>query len=343
MSFSSLTLHDAVASLPGKRILVCPLNWGLGHATRCIPIIKEIERQGKTAVVAAYGLSLKWIKQELPNHEVVEFPGVNVTYSKHRSQVGAMALALPRIMADIFREHRALEVVIREYKIDAVVSDNRFGLFTATVPCVYITHQLMVKMPKGLQWAEPLGHWLHGRFVKRYSACWVPDYANEPSLTADLSHRFSESDKVRFIGPLSRFQTVTIPTAEPQSDYQVLAVLSGPEPQRTLYEQALCQRLKREGAEALVVRGLPQDETVWKHDDNVHLVSHLKTSELLRLMVSVPTLYCRSGYTTLMDLAVLGRTAILTPTPGQTEQEYLAEVAKQRGFMVVKQQDLAGK
>ncbi len=333
------TLHDAVAQIQGQRIMVCPLNWGLGHATRCVPIIQEIERQGKQAVIAAYGQSEQWLRQEFPYHEIIHFPGVEVTYSKGESQVGAMLRAIPKILRDIRREHRLLPQLIRQYHIDAIVSDNRFGLFCSEAPSVYMTHQLMIKMPKGLTWLEPLGHWLHHRFIRRYDCCWVPDYAESPSLSGDLSHRFQTSKNTLFIGPLSRFLAPTA-TNTVLSDYNTVAILSGPEPQRSLLESALTERFAASNEKALIVCGTPLPTAHWETIGNLTKVSHLPTSQIEALLLSTPHIYCRSGYTTLMDLDTLGRTATLIPTPGQTEQEYLAEIAVERGFQWMKQSEI---
>lgn len=347
MQYRAQTLQEAIASLPGQRIMVCPLNWGLGHATRCVPVIHEIERQGKTAVIAAYGESLLWLQQEFHSHEILEFPGVTVTYSKGESQVGAMLRALPTILRDIRREHRQLTELIRTHHIDAIISDNRFGLFTDAVPCVYMTHQLMIKMPQGMTWLEPLGHWLHHRFIRRYNACWVPDHADEPSLSGALSHRFQPSEKTVFIGPLSRFQEMAYTDEKATENhlirFEAAAILSGPEPQRTLLEEALMQQFLDSKTKALIVCGQPKNEPQWTTIENVTKVSHLESQQISRLIQTTPELYCRSGYTTLMDLDVLQRTAILIPTPGQTEQEYLAEIAVKRGFKWMKQGDIPSK
>lgn len=345
MRYRSQTLQEAVASIQGQRIMVCPLNWGLGHATRCVPVIREIERQGKTAVIAAYGESRQWLQQEFPHHEIIDFPGVEVTYSKGESQVGAMLKALPSILRDIRSEHRLLPELIRTYHIDAIVSDNRFGLFTDAVPCIYMTHQLMIKMPKGMTWLEPLGHWLHHRFIRRYDACWVPDHADGPTLSGALSHRFQPSEKTVFIGPLSRFhemESTEVTGAENDvAGFEAAAILSGPEPQRTLLEEALTHYFQKSKTKALIVCGKPKDEPLWERTEYVTKVSHLESQQIKRLILTTPNLYCRSGYTTLMDLDVLLRTATLIPTPGQTEQEYLAEIAVHRGFSWVRQCDIS--
>ncbi|MDO4191089.1 MAG: glycosyltransferase family protein [Bacteroidales bacterium] len=339
MPFQSRTLSDAVAQIDGKRILVCPLNWGLGHATRCVPVIHEIERQGKTAVIAAYGLSRTWLQQEFPTHKIIDFPGIEIRYSASNSQIGAMLKAIPHILHDIHTEHRQLSAIIEQHHIDAIISDNRFGLFTNKVPCIYITHQLMIKMPHRLTWLEPIGHWMHHRFINRYNACWVPDYAHEPSLSGALSHRYEPTNKTFFVGPLSRFDTPNTTTTN-HSDYENIAILSGPEPQRTLLEKALIQQFLNTQQKSLIVQGIPTQQQEIHTNHNVTIVSHMTSTELVAQILSVPNIYCRSGYTTLMDLDRLKRTATLIPTPGQTEQEYLAKIAVNRQFKWVEQQTL---
>ena len=305
-----------------QRILIAPLHWGLGHATRCVPIIKELIFQGHTIIIAADGYPLQLLKMEFPQLEYIEFPSFSVKYTDANFQAGRLMLSLPRILFGIWREHRQLQVYIGQYCISHVISDNRFGLWTRLIPCTYITHQLMVKMPKRLRFFEPLGWLIHRFFISRYSACWIPDEAENGGLSGDLAHKYPLPKNARFIGCQSRFSCTEdiIPT----ETYDTVVVVSGPEPQRSIFEKEWIEKLEGKFESVLIVRGLPEKETVREQRINISLVSHLSTPELKAQLLAARKIICRSGYSSIMDLHVLHRKALMTPTPGQTEQEYLA-------------------
>ena len=186
---------------------MAPLNWGLGHATRCVPIIRGLIEQEHEVVIAADGYPLRFLRREFPHLEWVEFEGLKVEYADGESQVGAMLRQLPGFLRGIWREHKELKRIVEAYNIDVVVSDNRFGLWCRDAYSVYMTHQLMVKMPRGLQWMERCVWRLHRWFIKHYDECWVPDVEGEDNLSGDLSHKYPLPNNTRFIGPLSRFST----------------------------------------------------------------------------------------------------------------------------------------
>ncbi|MDR1591970.1 MAG: hypothetical protein LBS16_03690 [Prevotellaceae bacterium] len=335
---SYLLLQQAVDAVHGRRILLCPLNWGLGHATRCVPIVKALLKAGKEVVIAADGLPLAFFQQEFGNLPTVRFAGIEGRYSRRQSQAGAMLRQLPYFLFAVIREHRQLKRLVEAHHIDTVISDNRFGCWLKSCESIYITHQLMVKMPG--RWLETIVHRLHHAIIIQYNACWIPDMPSvEDSLSGDLSHRYPLPANGRFIGILSRFEPteVVVPAV-----CRAVAILSGPEPQRTLLEEKLIARWENKHTPLLIVSGKLLDDSRCQQScgRNITLVSHLTTAELAALLASDAEIYCRSGYSTLMDLACLGRTATLIPTPGQTEQIYLAELAEKRGFRVIRQEDL---
>ena len=328
-----------------SRVLVAPLNWGLGHATRCVPIIRELIEQGHEVVIAADGYPLRFLRREFPHLEWVEFEGLKVRYADGESQVGAMLRQLPSFVRGIWREHKELKRIVETYDIDVVVSDNRFGLWCKGVHSVYMTHQLMVKMPRGLQWMERCVWRLHRWFIKHYDECWVPDVAGEDNLSGDLSHKYPLLKNTKFIGPLSRFSTTPIRWEDVRVEaealglkerYDVVAVLSGPEPHRTNLEREITDyRLQIidnglqiiDGSSLLIIQGLPADDLrLAEHKDGVDYIPHLQTELLQWYMQEAREIVCRSGYSSIMDLHTIGRKAHLIPTPGQTEQIYLAEI-----------------
>ncbi|MBN1462657.1 MAG: hypothetical protein JXQ69_00750 [Paludibacteraceae bacterium] len=317
--------QNSIPQIEGKqRILIAPLNWGLGHATRCIPVIKKLLSQGHQIIIAADGYPLQLLKQEFAQLEFVEFRSFSVRYSTGSFQIGKLLLSLPKILFDIWREHRQLQIYIKQYKISYVISDNRFGLWTRLVPCVYITHQLMVKMPKRLKIFEGLGWLIHRFFINRYTACWIPDEAENGGLSGDLAHKYPLPKQARFIGCQSRFSCT--PDIVPTPTFHTVVVVSGPEPQRSLFEKEWIEKLLGKEQTVLIIQGFPQQEVNTKQLANITLVSHLPCPELKAQLLTAKEIICRSGYSSIMDLHVLNKRATLIPTPGQTEQEYLAEI-----------------
>jgi hypothetical protein len=316
------------------RILVVPLDWGLGHATRCIPIIKELLNNDCEVLIGAEGPQRFLLKKEFPHLTYLPVPTYNMWYSRRRSFfIVTILFQLPKLLLVIYKEHAWLKKVVKEEQIDAVISDNRFGLYHATIPAVYITHQLLIK--SGNPFIEEITQRLHYRFIKKYTYCWVPDVEKEPSLGGALSHPGKLPPTVKYLGCLSRFEKLS----GIEKKYDLLILLSGPEPQRTLFEKQLLEQLPAFKGRVLFVRGLPAIETLDKEQkDNIQIVNHLPSNELNIALQQTKSVLSRSGYTTVMDLLKLQQTAILIATPGQTEQEYLSKhLMEQKLFYSVEQ------
>lgn len=199
-------LQERISRIEGQRILVAPLSWGLGHATRCVPIIRALQSVGNQVVIASDGYPLEFLRQEFPQLEFVEFPWCRVEYSQGKSQVWAMLRQIPKFLVAIRREHRELPKIIEQYKIDVVISDNRFGLWTKAVKSIYMTHQISVKVTRRDSLLNYIVYRLHRRVIEKYAECWVPDFEGENNLSGDLSHRYPLPNNTYFIGVLSRFQ-----------------------------------------------------------------------------------------------------------------------------------------
>lgn len=309
-----------------KRILVAPLDWGLGHATRCIPIIRELQKQGAEVILGAANMPLTLLRQEFPELEYVVFPGMNVAYPKKIPMSLFMAFKAPRFLKWVKEEEELVDSVVKSHNIDGIISDNRYGLHNTNVPSVLITHQLFIK-------ASVLSFSLKNltrSYASRFSYCWVPDFKGNPNLSGDLSHGKIALDNLRYVGPLSRFNANQI-YREPK--YDLLAVLSGPEPSRTVLEQTLFKQLKNSDLKALIVRGLVDavDNKI-EEWEGIRRVNYLNTKELEREILNAKMVLCRSGYSSIMDLATLGKKAFFIPTKGQTEQEYLAKRLKKEGL-----------
>ncbi len=307
------------------RILVCPLNWGLGHASRCVPLIRRMISDGHEVIIGSDGYPLAFLRQEFPNLQSTELPSYRIRYSSGKSQIGAMLRNMPRILSTIFREHHWLKKFSTANDIDMVISDNRFGLWNSRIPSVYITHQLMIKMPPGLKWMEGFAWRAHRMIINRYTSCWIPDVNTEANLSGDLSHKYPLSGKAEFIGILSRFEGLE--HSQANTDYETVCLLSGVEPQRSIFQEELTERFRHSKEKVLIVKGQPQKEKTIDQVDSLTLVSHLSTDEMAAYFLGAKKIVSRSGYSTIMDLATLNclSKAELSPTPGQPEQVYLCE------------------
>lgn len=313
------------------KVLIAPLNWGLGHASRCIPLIVQHLRQGDDVVLAGDGDSLTLLRKHFPNLHYYSLAPLRLRYSKHSSQVGAMLMALPRLIRFIRRDHRELAAILRKENIDLVISDNRFGLYSKQVRCAYITHQLLIRMPHRLHFLEPLAHRVHLSFISKFDECLIPDYADSGNLSGDLSHKYPLPANARFIGPLSRFSDLT--PAACQQTYDAVAVLSGLEPQRTMMEKAIRGEYAHKAETLLLIQGCMNKPMMTITRGNVTTMPYISDGELAWHLLHTQTIISRSGYSSLMDYAALGlfekqkRGEVhlrLIPTPGQPEQEYLA-------------------
>ena len=321
---------------PKKKVLVAPLDWGLGHATRCIPIIKELMSQDVEVLVAADGRPFDHLKKEFPFLTFMRLPGYSVAYSDDKRIALKVVQQFPQLIFSAMSEHRMLGRIIREFGVQGVISDSRFGLFARGIPCVYVSHQIGIKMPPRLEWASYPVYLINKSLINQYSECWIPDNGGEDNLSGELSHHYPTPRNAKYIGPLSRFKKMTGIVKE----YDVLVLLSGPEPQRSILESIVLEQLKASTYRSLVVRGVPEKNQRIKLSELLTVVSSLESEALNVAILSSDIVLSRPGYSTVMDLALLGNRAIFIPTPGQTEQEYLAEIFLKKGTFCIRRQEL---
>lgn len=309
------------------RILVAPLDWGLGHATRCIPIINEFIVLNCEVLILADKSIFFLLKKEFPNIVFLRYKGYEIKYSRSKKFFSLkMFLQFPKIIISIWEEKKWLKKIIKKYSIDAVISDNRFGMYSKEIPSVYITHQLYIKT--GNKITELIAQKIHYYFIKKYNYCWIPDYKNN-GLAGELSHPKTLLPNIIYIGPLSRFSS--LPHIE--KVYDLLVTISGPEPQRTIFEKRILSQLKNFSGTVLLIRGLPDDNNnLPVSTGTMKIVNHLSAKELNKALEQSKTIIGRSGYTSVMDLIALKKKAILIATPGQTEQEYLAEYLLEKKY-----------
>lgn len=289
---------------------------------------------GAEVLLASDGVALHLLKAEFPHLPAFELPSYRIRYDTS-NMVLNIGKQLPRIIYAIRAEQWATERLAREHRILGIISDNRYGCFTKHTYNIMLTHQLYLRIPNSiLEWAA---NEVLRRALIKFNEVWVPDVGGEPNLSGELSHgQTAVHPGVRYIGPLSRIRAY-----ESENEYDVAVVLSGPEPQRSYLEQRLLEQAMLLPQKFIFIQGKTHAKEHHYAAENVEVVSYLTSHELNEVLLAGEVLVCRSGYSSIMDLAATGKKAILIPTPGQTEQEYLADLfARQNIFLVQKQEEI---
>ena len=313
-----------------KKVLICPLNWGLGHAARCIPVAHEFQRQGYKVDFASDGGPLDLLRLEFPESCFYELPGYGITYPTNNILIN-VGRKIMTFLSAIRAEHQAIERIAQEDNYEILVSDNRFGCYSKDTRNIFMTHQVNILTPGGI--LDPAVNTFNHHYIRKYDDCWIPDFSQSPGLSGKLSHDHPISHS-RYIGPVSRFHR-----KKRQIKYRLTAVLSGPEPQRTNLEIKLREQLPDLPFRTALVSGaLTRGETSGK-SGNMDYFAFLTSGELNQLLLESDVIICRGGYTTVMDLVALGKKAICVPTPGQTEQEYLTRMYEAKGYFLRQLQD----
>ena len=325
-------------------ILICPLGWGLGHAGRMIPLAETLQRAGHNIIVGTGMENIAFFRRELTGLTFIKFPGFIPQYSAVFPQYVAVIFSLPSLLFHIIAEHFRLKKLIRSHKIDIVISDNRFGLWNRNVRTVYVTHQLLIPFPAGMRSMEWIGVVLHRFFIKRYNYCFVPDLPGNLNLAGRLSHQTKVPDNVRYIGLLSRFNNIgSGESKQGRISPDFVVVLSGPEPQRSIFRKKVISIFKDTESFIVILEGRPSGTHRPEEPSNIVSYDHLPRNEMAELLRISRNIIARAGYSFIMELISLNRSALLVPTPGQTEQEYLAAYLSVKGWFAETEQDrLAG-
>jgi uncharacterized protein (TIGR00661 family) len=311
-------------------VLIAPLDWGLGHTTRCIPLIKGLLARGCTIILAGEKAQIALFEHEFPQIKMLKLKGYGIRYSVNGSLFFFKIIQqLPKILHTITGENRWLESVVEQEKIDLVIADNRYGLYHKKIPTIFITHQLQLHLDNTL--LERISQYFLYRWINRFTSCWVPD------MPVGIAGKLSHPDilprvPVQYINLLSRFKKI-----DTAITYKYCFLISGPEPQRTIFEEKVFELASHIEEEVVVVRGiLNRPETGDRLPSIIH--NHLPTNELAMVLQQSEYIVCRGGYTSLMELLVLKKKLIVVPTPGQTEQAYLAETLMQQNRIYTIQQ-----
>lgn len=280
-----------------KNILVAPLNWGLGHSTRCIPIVNKLIEFGFNPVLASDGEALELLKKEFPNLTTVELPSYQIKYAKKGNFFKwKIALNAPKMLKAVQSEKKLTKKIIEEYNINGIISDNRFGVVSKKIPSVFITHQLNVLSGTTTYFTSAI----HRNWIKKFKECWVPDLKKKPNLSGKLGHLKKSKLKIKYLGVLSRFQK-----KETEEIYDLAVVLSGPEPQRTMFEQIVTDQLSDYNGKVIFVKGKIESEQQSETVGNVTFYNFMNGNDLEQAINQSKMVLSRSGYTTLMDLVKL--------------------------------------
>ncbi len=316
-------------------VIVSPLNWGLGHATRCIPVISALLQNNCKPVICGNGNSFEILKNEFPDLKHVEMPSYTVTYSKnHKFFTLKILFNIPKFIFSMLRDKIYIDRLVKQLKPIAIISDNRYGVRHKSVYSVLITHQIKPVLPKSVSFTGKLFYNILFSWLKKFNVVWVPDFETENNLSGKLSHNtgFNEK-KIKYCGILSRFNKNQHKIEGNPLKYDLTAIVSGPEPQRTLFEKYCLSLARNTNKKICIIAGKP-DENISYVENNFCYHSHLKTEEFIKYLEQSEIVISLSGYTTIMDMFRLDKKTILVPTPHQTEQEYLAEYNSKKDLFI---------
>lgn len=321
------------------RILVAPLDWGLGHVSRCIPVIRTLREMGHEVLFAGDGSQQRFVAAHFPDMIFLNLEGYNVRYSRNKRTLLLKIISqIPAIQRSIRRERKWLAKAVTEFRIDAVISDNRYGLYHPEIPCAIMTHQLQILSGSG--WPiDALLLRLHYRYLQRFRECWIVDVPDKDhNLSGIMGHpSIMPKLRIRYLGLLSRFQPELSPPV--RKDPEILILLSGAEPQREILSEQLWKKALTSDHTIVFVAGSEQADTPEYIPEHIHFYTRISGDLLSQELRQADYVICRSGYSSIMDLVALGKRAILIPTPGQTEQEFLAKHMHKMGlFPAARQQ-----
>lgn len=317
-------MTNFLSDIQNQIVVVSPLDWGLGHATRCIPIIKQLKLNGNTCIIASSGNAFSLLQKEFPNDILEELPAYNIKYGKTSfTTLCKLLFQIPKALRVKKQEQKQIQKIVDKYSVTTIISDNRFGIYSSLCKNIFVTHQLRVRLPFVLRFLEKIFYWTNKSIIAKYDECWIPDYEGEDNLSGLLSHSWNVPH-AKFIGPLSAKERI-----ECEKLYDIAVILSGPEPQKSLLERELHSILEPSTYKIIFAN------SCGSYRDNQLIVncSHqLTTEEISSIICESKIVISRAGYSSIMDYEKLRCKALLVPTPGQSEQEYLAS------YLVTKEQ-----
>jgi hypothetical protein len=290
-----------------KKILLSPLDWGMGHTTRCVSIIRQLLAQDNSLTFAGNESQTGFMRREFSEIECVHLEGYNIFLDSKRNTYRQMMNQALKINGASKSENRWLKKYCETNDVDIIISDNRYGFYHTEIPSIFITHQLKLQIPT---LAGLTSNLIQSR-VNKFDCCWIPD--DERNLSGELSNAKLEIPALR-IGILNRFVKI-----ETDEDLDILVILSGPEPSRTTFEKQCIDYLRKNEVGSAAIVGSGNDQHQYE------MYSNPSTKEMENLIARSCLVLSRAGYTSIMEMVDLQQNAVLIPTSGQFEQEYLSE------------------
>lgn len=313
------------------KILVTPLSWGLGHATRDVPIIADLINRGNTVGVAATGVALELLSREFADIEFYDVPDYPSPYTSDGFSVPRVVALLPLMVEHIAHEHRIITRIVKRERYDLVISDNRFGAFSKDIPCLFISHQIRFSTPGNIESVERMMELFNGRYHRHFERVIIPDNPPGPrSLSGKLgnAHRSITRRRAYWAGIVTDIRKQDVPR-----DIDYLVSISGPKVTKDALKEVILSQIGGLSGKKVILLGDPGSDFEDRTDGNTTVKSHAQRGEMATLMNRSKFIITRSGYTTVMELAELGkREILLIPTPGQTEQEYLSAYYEEMGW-----------
>jgi len=313
------------------KILYCILNWGLGHASRSIPIISNLIEEGRQVEIASDGLPLKLLQNAFPNLPCHSLPSYDIKYTYNSIAANILSQSF-KILRAIKTETKVIGKLVSDHHFTQIISDNRFGCYHPSCNNIFISHQLRLIHPNPFIQASATR--LNLSLINKFDECWVPD-SPDSSLSGMMSSNSRAQIPINFIGAQSRFSQIV---DEEVLNFNSCAILSGPEPQRSIFEKKIAEQVSMIEGKHVIITGIQRKQEV---AGNITYFGILNADEISQLIQKSKNIISRSGYSSLMDYQAMGRKAILVPTPGQTEQVYLGSLASALGrHIVLKQENL---
>ncbi len=312
-------MHSRVTNIKGKTVIIAPLDWGLGHATRCIPIIRELEKENKV-IIATSGRALELLRQEFPKMEYETIPDYNISYGKSKvTTFLKLIMQIPKSLIIKNKESILADELVKKHSVDIIISDNRFGMYSNLCKSIFVTHQVRIRLPKLLRIFEYPFFMVNKIMISKFNECWIPDYEGSKNLSGILSHSW-QVPNMFYIGPLTGREFTHSP-----EQYDFVAILSGPEPQRGILEKELRAVLPNLSYNSCIIRGVVASKNNSTKVGNCKIQTFATNEEINHYLCSSKFVISRAGYSSIMDYEKLGVKAILVPTPGQPEQIYLSK------------------
>lgn len=305
-----------------KTILISPLDWGFGHTTRCVSLIQTLIESNNKVIFVGNTRQVSFIKTEFPNIDTEFLEGYNIELSSKRNTYVQILKQVFKIVRVVKKERLFVRNYTKEHVVDLILSDNRYGFRDSNIESIFIGHQLNLQLPN---FKTLINKYLI-KLINQFNKVWIVD-EKEINLAGELSNSINLKIPFQYIGLLSRFKKHLLPIK-----YDFLIIVSGPHPENSIFLNEVEEVFKEIQLRIAIVSTVKSNVNL----EHVDYFYNASTNKLNDLVNETETIISKSGYTTLMELSSLDKKAILIPTKGQFEQEYLAGHVKNKLFRFVK-------